>query len=78
MADLESSPASGSPPTESPRDPEKDVASQPAADTGSSTGPKDRHLVEFDGDDDEANPLNWSKARKWTLVSLIATLTLVA
>lgn len=30
------------------------------------------NLVDWDGPDDAANPMNWSPVRKWTLIALIS------
>ncbi|KAE8151006.1 major facilitator superfamily domain-containing protein [Aspergillus avenaceus] len=30
------------------------------------------HIVDWDGDDDPANPMNWSKARKITIIALVS------
>lgn len=35
------------------------------------------NIVDFDGDNDPANPLNWSKKRKWFLVILVSLLTTI-
>ncbi|KAG9202755.1 hypothetical protein G6514_004008 [Epicoccum nigrum] len=34
-------------------------------------------LIDFDGPEDQANPLNWSKSYKWCMVVLISLLSLV-
>lgn len=34
-------------------------------------------IVVFEGPDDPVNPLNWSRARKWSLCALISAMTLV-
>lgn len=36
------------------------------------------HIVDFDGDDDPANPLNWSRGRKWAIVSCLSAVLTVA
>ena len=33
---------------------------------------EESHLVHWDGDYDPQNPLNWSPARKWTIIGLIS------
>lgn len=35
------------------------------------------NLVDFDGPDDPANPVNWSTSYKWTAVFLVSVMTLV-
>lgn len=37
----------------------------------------DQNLVDWDGSDDPANPLNWSRARKWWITMITAFLTFV-
>lgn len=37
----------------------------------------DPHIVDFDGTNDVANPLNWSDPYKWCLVALISVMSLV-
>ena len=34
-------------------------------------------LVDWDGTDDPQNPMNWSKKKKWSLISLVAYITFV-
>jgi hypothetical protein len=38
---------------------------------------RDPHIVDWDGDDDPENPLNWSTAKKWNLIAVLAAVTLV-
>jgi hypothetical protein len=35
------------------------------------------NVVDFDGEDDPANPLNWSKRLKWSLVILVSLMTTI-
>jgi hypothetical protein len=35
------------------------------------------HIVDFDGPDDPADPLNWSSKYKWSMVVLISVLSLI-
>lgn len=37
----------------------------------------DARVVDFDGEDDPEEPLNWSKFYKWSMVILISFLSLV-
>ena len=37
-----------------------------------------QEFVDFDDEHDQSNPLNWSKARKWGIVGLLSTVTLIA
>lgn len=37
--------------------------------------PKDPNLVEWDGPDDPANPLNWPRKKRWLLTVILATNT---
>ena len=39
---------------------------------------KDPFLVDFDGPDDPANPLNWSRGYKWAIVILLSSVNLIA
>lgn len=39
--------------------------------------PKDPNVVDWDGPDDPANPLNWTGKKKWTNGALLATMTLI-
>ena len=38
----------------------------------------DPFLVDFDGPDDPANPLNWSRRYKWAIVILLSSVNLIA
>ena len=38
---------------------------------------RDHYLVDFEGPDDPSNPLNWSSASKWLIVTMISMMTLV-
>ena len=35
------------------------------------------HVVDFDGADDPANPLNWSRIYKWGILALISVMSFV-
>ena len=48
----------------------KNVSSNEEA--GESSQNEESHLVHWDGDYDPQNPLNWSPARKWTIIGLIS------
>lgn len=37
----------------------------------------DTHIIDFDGEGDPKDPLNWSKFYKWSMVILISLLSLV-
>lgn len=50
--------------------PEVEFAADIAADD-------DAHIVDFDGEDDPEDPLNWSKFYKWSIIILISFLSLV-
>ena len=39
---------------------------------------EDPYLVDFDGPDDQTNPLNWSRSYKWAIVILLSSVNLVA
>ncbi|PQE19942.1 MFS transporter protein [Rutstroemia sp. NJR-2017a BVV2] len=36
------------------------------------------YIVTFDGDDDSQNPLNWPRSRKWAMVGVLSSASLVA
>lgn len=38
----------------------------------------DPNIVDFDGPDDPALALNWSKSRKWTIIGLVGYFTFIA
>jgi hypothetical protein len=38
---------------------------------------RDPDIVDWDGPDDPENPQNWTKGRKWGLISVLAAVTLV-
>ena len=33
------------------------------------------NIVSWDGDDDPANPMNWTERKKWSQVTIVAVLT---
>ena len=37
----------------------------------------DENLVDFDGPDDPANPMNWKSRYKWTITVLVSMMSLV-
>lgn len=37
----------------------------------------DEYLVGFENDDDPQNPLNWSRKRKWAMVTMLSSATFV-
>jgi hypothetical protein len=39
--------------------------------------PKDVNIVDWDGDNDPANPLNWTKTKKWNHVAIVALINFV-
>jgi hypothetical protein len=43
----------------------------------SQSGRCDPSIVDWDGPDDPANPLNWTKGKKWGLIACLGTVTLV-
>lgn len=38
---------------------------------------KDENIVSWDGDNDSANPLNWTKTKKWNHVAIVALINFV-
>ena len=40
--------------------------------------PHDKRVVEFEGPNDAANPVNWSRHRKWAIVILLSAVNLIA
>jgi hypothetical protein len=51
--------------------------SLPFANIQTMNGGKDPDIVDWDGPNDPENPLNWSRAKKWTTVSIISIITLI-
>ena len=39
---------------------------------------KSQVIVDFEGDDDPANPINWSRKYKWTVIFLMSIINLIA
>jgi hypothetical protein len=37
----------------------------------------DPNIVDWDGPDDPANPMNWSERRKWTTVTVVSSISWV-
>jgi len=52
----------------------KEKASMP---TIESLPNENEYLVDFEGDDDPQNPLNWSRKRKWAIVAVLTSATFV-
>jgi hypothetical protein len=40
-------------------------------------GEGDSNIVWWDGDNDPANPMNWSTAKKWTNVGIVSAITFI-
>ena len=38
---------------------------------------EDSNVLDFDDDNDPANPLNWSRKRKWAIVMLLSALSTI-
>lgn len=51
---------------------ERTLGGEPVAETE-----QDPNLVDWDGPDDPENPLNWPARKKWTLIGILAMVTLV-
>lgn len=39
--------------------------------------PLDPNIVDWEGDDDPHNPLNWPRAKKWRNIAVVASLALL-
>ena len=39
--------------------------------------PSDLDIVDWDGPDDVANPVNWSKRKKWGIIATLSTMTFI-
>jgi hypothetical protein len=58
--------------------------SQPGHETTSSDSatqekaPKDPNIVDWDGPDDPANPMNWSSAKKIGAIIMVAFITMIS
>ena len=48
-----------------------------AAPVTSSTATNDPNIVDWDGPDDPANPMNWSSTVKWTNIVILSLITLI-
>lgn len=42
---------------------------------GSAEEKKDPNMVDWDGPDDSANPMNWPPRKKWSLVAVLSAIT---
>ena len=58
-------------PESSPSISEKDLRESKAERT------PDPNIVDWDGDDDPQNPLNWPSAKKWRNIAVVASLALL-
>ena len=67
-------------------EPKSDVESQPVRDNDSSRtattiekeAAKDPNLVDWDGPDDPANPMNWPSAKKVTAIGIVSLITMLS
>lgn len=50
-------------------DPEKPASDEPAV------LEEKIDLVDWDGPDDDSNPMNWTSLHKWMIISLVSTIT---
>ena len=61
-----------------------DVENQPSLDKNSpdtatnEKTPKDPNLVDWDGQDDPANPLNWSSVKKIAAIGIVSLITMLS
>ena len=61
-----------------------DVENQPGLDNNSpdtatdEKKPKDPNIVDWDGLDDPANPLNWSSAKKLAAIGIVSLVTMLS
>ena len=57
---------------------EKDVEKGHSAHTGSEEiEPIDPNIVDWDGADDPANPLNWKRKQKWSIIAVLSAMTFI-
>lgn len=56
---------------------EKNIENACTTDSNAESAALQVELVDFDGLSDPANPHNWSKFRKWTIVILISLMSLM-
>jgi hypothetical protein len=54
-----------------------DAKEKASTHTIASSSSDDEYLVGFDGDNDPQNPLNWSRKRKWAMVTMLSSATFV-
>ena len=56
----------------------KDTGSdEPASQLEKPSVAEDSNVLDFDDDNDPANPLNWSRKRKWAIVMLLSALSTI-
>ena len=57
--------------------PDPGVANEPADHNTTSKEETDDFIVDWDGDDDPENPLNWPSRKKGIIIALLSSLTFV-
>ena len=63
--------------TSSVHEPERDLEKAGIETTAEEQEPHDPNIVDWDGPDDPANPVNWSMAAKWSNIAVLSALTLL-
>ena len=56
---------------------EEDGSKAPLSTVTSQDQGSDTFLIDFDGDLDPSNPVNWSASYKWSLIVLISLMTMI-
>lgn len=61
----------------------RDVENRPGHDSGLETAmqekaPKDPNIVDWDGPDDPANPMNWPASKKLIAIGLVSFITMLS
>ena len=62
----------------------RDIENQPGHDKDSfdsatyEKAPKDPNIVDWDGPDDPANPMNWPSAKKLTAIGIVSLITVLS
>jgi len=56
----------------------EDMERQGIRDSTEKIGTKDPSIVDWDGPDDPANPMNWSSSKKVTAIGIISLITMLS
>ena len=63
--------------TSSVNEPERDLEKNGVKATEQEQEPQDPNIVDWDGPDDPANPVNWSLTKKWSNIAVLSAMTLL-